>query len=208
MEKDFDLPGITIYQRENGLITDCACTGANPTTAAKFCRGCFMSNISEGKNYVNIGTSATPDWSELLDYDTYVPAISATINSIGIVEEIPITAAQIIAMYTTPIELIAGETGKLIVVDDIVLKMTRTSTAFTGGGAVEFRYTNGSGAKVTADIAATVITGSAGTDYTINKSIVTSLTGVVSAPIVMTNATQVFAAGTGTGVITIKYHLI
>jgi hypothetical protein len=204
MDKDFDLVGITIYQKEGGMITNCSCTGANPTTSGKFARGCMLINTSEGKDYVNIGTPASPDWSEFLDYDTYAPAISL----LGSVEIIPITAAQIIAMYTTPIELVPAETGSLIVVDDIVLEMTRTSTAFTGGGAVEFRYTDGSGAKVTADIAATVITGSAGTDYTVNKSIVTSLTGVVSSPIVMTNATQVFAAGTGTGVVTIKYHLV
>jgi hypothetical protein len=104
--------------------------------------------------------------------------------------------------------LVPAVTGKLIVVDDIIFEIARTATAFTGGGAVEFRYTDGSGAKVTADMAATVVTGSAGTVYTINKAIVTSLTGVVSSPIVMTNATQVFAAGTGTGVITIKYHLV
>lgn len=208
MEKDFDLVGITIYQRENGLITDCSCVGANPTTASKFARGCFLSNLSEGKNYVNIGDATTVSWSELMDYNTYIPVVATAIAEVGIIESVNVSAAQIIAMYTTPIELVAAVDGKTIVVDDIVLKMTRTATAFTGGGAVEFRYTDGSGDKVTADIASTVITGSAGTDYTINKSIVTSLTGVVNSPIVMTNATQVFAAGTGTGVVTIKYHLV
>jgi hypothetical protein len=208
MDKDFDLVGITIYQKEGGMITDCSCIGANPTTAGKFARGCFLANISEGKNYVNIGDSTTVSWSNLVDANTYIPIIGAAIENVGIVETIPVTAAQIIAMYTTPIELVAAVDGSLIVVDDIVLRITRTATAFTGGGAVEFRYTDGSGAKVTADMAATVITGSAGTVYTVNKSIVTSLTGVVSSPIVMTNATQVFAAGTGTGVVTIKYHLV
>lgn len=124
------------------------------------------------------------------------------------VATVNLSAAQIIAMYTTPVTLVAGVTGKTIVIDDIVLKMTTTATQFTGGGALEIRYTNGSGAKVSADIAAAVVTATAGTSYTINKSVVTSLTGVAAAPVVLTNATQVFAAGTGTGVVTVRYHLV
>jgi len=122
---------------------------------------------------------------------------------------IALTAAQIIAMGTTPVQLIAAPaSGKCIIVDNISFKMTTTATAFTGGGAVEFRYTNASGTKVTADIAAAVITAGAGVSFTNVRGIEASLTGVVDAPVVVRNPTAPFAAGTGSAVITIDYHVV
>lgn len=122
---------------------------------------------------------------------------------------IPLTADDIKGMNAAPKTIVEAVTGKVIVIDDIVMKMVRTATAYTGGGAVEFRYTDASGDKVTADIAATVITAAgAATEYAIQKSIITSLTGVVNSPIVITNADAAFADGTGTAVLTIRYHLV
>src|SRR5687767_4226559 len=121
---------------------------------------------------------------------------------------VALTAAQIIAMGTTPVSLIAAPgAGMAIIVDNITVKMVTTATAFTGGGAVEFRYTNASGAKVTADIAAAVVTAGAGTSFTNVRGIEASLTCTANAPIVVRNATAAFAAGTGTAVITIDYHV-
>lgn len=138
-----------------------------------------------------------PNYSDSLPYDGCAEIV------------VPLTAADIIGLYETPVIIVPAVSGKLIVIDDIVMKMVRTETAFTGGGAVEFRYTDASGAKVTADIAATVITtAGAATEYAIQKAIITSLIGVVSSPIVMTNADAAFADGTGTAVLTIRYHLI
>jgi hypothetical protein len=95
-----------------------------------------------------------------------------------------------------------------IIVDNITVKMVTSATAFTGGGAVEFRYTNGSGAKVTADVAAAVVTAGAGTSFTNVRGIEASLTAVANAAIVITNATAAFAAGTGTAVVSINYHVV
>jgi hypothetical protein len=121
-----------------------------------------------------------------------------------------LTAAQIIAMGTTPVSLIAAPgTGKAIIVDNITVKMTRTATAFTGGGAVEFRYTDASGAKVTDDVAAALVTtGGAGTAFANVRGIEASVTPVANAAIVITNATAAFAAGTGTAVVSIAYHVV
>lgn len=122
---------------------------------------------------------------------------------------VSLSAADIIAMRTTPVTLLpAPGAGLCLVVDNISFKMTTTATAFTGGGAVEFRYTDGSGTKVTADIAAGVITAGAGTSFTNVKGIEASLTGTANAPVVITNATAVFAAGTGSAVVTINYHIV
>lgn len=121
-----------------------------------------------------------------------------------------LAAADIIAMGTTPVSLIAAPgAGKIILVESITFKMTRTSTAFTGGGALEFRYTDASGAKVSADIAATVVTtGGAGTEYNHVGGVVSSLTPVANAAVVIRNATAAFADGTGTAVVTIKYRIV
>ena len=122
---------------------------------------------------------------------------------------VTLTAAQIIAMGTTPVALIAAPgAGKCIIVDNISFKMVTTATAFTGGGAVEFRYTDASGTKVTADIAAAVITAGAGTSFTNVRGIEASLTGTANAAIVVRNATAAFAAGTGTATLTIDYHVV
>ena len=119
-----------------------------------------------------------------------------------------LTAANILAMNGAPVTIVPAVAGKTIVVDDVCLVMTTTATVFANGGAVEFRYTDAAGDKVTADMAVGVITAVAGVSYTINKSIVTSLTGVISSPIIITNAAAAFITGTGTGVLTIRYHLI
>lgn len=122
---------------------------------------------------------------------------------------VSLTAAQIIAMGTTPVQLIAAPgAGKCIIIDNISFKMVTTATAFTGGGAVEFRYTDASGTKVTADVAAAVITGAAGTSFTNVRGIEASLTGTANAAIVIRNATAAFASGTGTATLVIEYHVV
>lgn len=123
--------------------------------------------------------------------------------------QVSLAAADIIAMRTTPVSLIpAPGSGKIVVIDHVTMKMVRTSTAFTGGGAVEFRYTDGSGAKVSADVSATLVTGAAGTAYSAVRGVTTELTPVANAAVVITNATGVFAAGTGTGQVSIAYRVV
>lgn len=136
-------------------------------------------------------------------------ALNGLVNNARLMVTVSLTAAQLIAMGTTPVSLIAAPgANKIIIVDEILFEMTRTGTAFTGGGAVEFRYTDASGAKVSADIAATVITtGGAGVEYNRVGGVVSSLTPVVNAAIVIRSATAAFAAGTGTGRVFLTYHI-
>jgi hypothetical protein len=123
--------------------------------------------------------------------------------------QIALSAADILGMNATPVTLIpAPGAGKIIIVDRILLKMVRTSTQFASGGAVEYRYTNGSGAKVTADMSATLVTGAAGTAYASCAGVVTELTPVANAAVVITNASAAFTTGTGTGVVTINFRVI
>jgi hypothetical protein len=122
---------------------------------------------------------------------------------------VPLTSASILALNTTPLSLIASPgSGKATKVLNIGLKMTTTSTQYTGGGALEFRYTNGSGTKVSADIAAAVVTTTAGTSYTTVMGIEASLTLVTAAAVVVNAASADFAAGTGTGTFYLLYTTI
>jgi hypothetical protein len=119
-----------------------------------------------------------------------------------------LSSANILAMNGTPVAMIpAPGAGRIIRVLDIMLQMVATATGYANGGAVEFRYTDGSGAKVSADIASAVITAGAGTSYTNVGGLEASLTGVANAALVVTNATAPFITGTGTGKIRIAYRI-
>lgn len=122
--------------------------------------------------------------------------------------EIVLTPNQIKALHTTPITLVASQlTNSFIVVEGISLKNNFNSVAFTGANNLEFRYTDASGIKVTADIANTFIN-SASTAYAHVAGIITAFTPVTAAPIVVTVPTANPGAGNGSIAIIIKYRVI
>lgn len=129
--------------------------------------------------------------------------------------EVPLTAAQLIAMYATPVLVVPAASNKAIVVDSVEFIITRTSTQFTGGGVVSVQYAataNGAGTSVQAStIAATVVTGTAGVTYSTRPP--ATLSDVVTASIkgiglYISNQTAAFAAGTGTAVVRVTYRTI
>lgn len=124
--------------------------------------------------------------------------------------QVSLSSANILALSATPITLVAAPgAGKVVIVESILFKMVRTATAYANGGAVEVRYTDGSGAKVSADVAAALITtGGAGTAYAHVAGIEASITPVANAAIIVTNATAPFITGTGTAVVSIKYRIV
>lgn len=129
--------------------------------------------------------------------------------------EVPLTAAQLIAMYATPVLVVPAVSNKAIVVDSVELIMTRTATQFTGGGVVSVQYNstaNGAGTSVQAStIAATVVTAGAGTTYSTRPP--ATLSDVATASIkgiglYISNATAAFATGTGTAVVRVTYRTV
>lgn len=127
----------------------------------------------------------------------------------SVIVSVSLTAALINGMFAAPVVLApAPGSGRAIIVESIGIQIVRTSTQFAAGGAVELRYVNGSGAKVTADISAAVITGAAGTAYSNVQGVVTELVPVPNAAVVMTNATQAFTTGTGTAKVRMKYFIL
>jgi len=128
---------------------------------------------------------------------------------------VPLTAAQLIAMYATPVLVVPAVSNKAIVVDSVEFIITRTATAFTGGGVVSVQYNstaNGGGTSVQAStIAATVVTGAAGTTYstrppaTLSDVATASINGI---GLYISNATAAFATGTGTAVVKVTYRTV
>lgn len=126
---------------------------------------------------------------------------------------VALTAANIIAMYTTPVALVAAPgAGKSIAVTKLALTITRTSTAFTGGGAAIVQYAataNGAGQQaLDSTLASTVITGSAGTTVSFrNGAVISDAASTVTQNVglYISNATAVFAAGTGTATVDVWY---
>jgi len=189
---------LTYNETANGLALEATFTGGTPpATADTFAPGSLLTDLSDGSEYVNSGTSAAPVWD--------AKVMSKTVA---------LTAANLIAMYATPVAVVAAVPGKAIVVDSIDFVMARTSTAFTGGSTVAVQYdstANGAGTATHATIAASVVTGTVGTTYTARIPVV--LSDVASASIAgvglfISNITAAFAAGTGTATLKVKYHLV
>ena len=196
---------ITVLQADsNGDILVCSGTTVPTDGSSGYSKGStfLKTDVATGTSgrYDNIGTSTSSVFVASNDNTSSLQRLSTQVS---------VSSADILALNATPKTLVAAPgAGKVIVVRGITLKMVTTATAYANGGALEFRYTDGSGAKVTADIAAAVVTAGAGTSYTSVAGVTTSLTNVANAAIVMDNATAAFITGTGTAVVTVDYEII
>lgn len=198
MKTDSDLgPNFIIYATNPaGYYLQGSYSTKPPTTANKFALGCKVTD-STGVTWVNNGTVAVPVWESQM--------LSKTVA---------LSAAQIIAMYTTPVEVIPAVGTSAIVLDSFTFDLTGTATQFTGGGVVNLQYdstANGAGTTLHADIAASVVTNATARVLTVR--IPKDLSAIATASInglgvYISNKTAVFAAGTGTASLRVNYHLI
>ena len=121
------------------------------------------------------------------------------------ISTVTLTPAQIRALFATPVSLIATPgAGFTIQVVNIMATNTFGTAAYTGANALEFRYTDGSGTKVTADIAAAFINIGSGTQTNSVAGVITDFTHTANAPLVVRVPTADPGGGTATGTIRIS----
>lgn len=128
---------------------------------------------------------------------------------------LPLTAAQINTINTTPITIIPAQgANTLIEVQSCVLDLKYGSAAFTGGGTVTVGY-GSTQSTVAASPAAATLAATVFTTFTASQAIsvagamaVTANTLTLNKPVAVTVGTANFAAGTGaTGVLDCAYRV-
>ena len=104
-----------------------------------------------------------------------------------------LTPTQIKALFTTPIKLLPTPVNSryvtvpkiMYIVEGIAAFIDYKATAYAGANALEFRYTDASGTKVTADIGSAWLNSTANA-YQYVAGITTAFAPVANAPIVVT----------------------
>jgi hypothetical protein len=134
---------------------------------------------------------------------------------VGAIVTVTLSAAQIAAMYTTPVQIVAAPgSGKLILIDSILWDIAFVSAQYTAGGAIQAQYgntTHGAGPAASASIAAATLNGVAASGFIANGSGAVTLNApatVENTAVYMSNATQAFATGDSTVTLYVKYRVV
>ncbi len=124
-------------------------------------------------------------------------------------DRVTLTAAQVKALFTTPIALVPAKgSGTIVIVTGIVLASTFVTTAYVNLNNLEFRYTDAAGAKVTADIPAAILTFSSGTQYDAVAGVTTTLVPVANSPIVVCVPVANPTLGDSPVTVTVSYYVL
>ena len=124
---------------------------------------------------------------------------------------IAVNAATFKALYDTPLQIVAGVAGKLIVPIAMTVSMTFVSAQYTGGGVFNLEYDNvahGAGVAASATVAAATINGWAASSAIMVAGALASspFTSVVGKGLWLSNQSADFATGDSTFNITVSYY--
>lgn len=191
----FAAGAVGIVSTPNGLVI-----GAKPVTKLCFFTGCTP--------VVKQAATATP-----LSILQLFGLVSSGTDWTEQHKQALISAANLTGMYATPVQIVPTPgAGKTITVTRAALRITRSPTAYTGGGAVILQYdstANGAGTNsLDSTIAATVVTGAAATSDTFrNGAVISDNASIANKGLFLSNATAAFATGTGTGTLDLWYRV-
>jgi hypothetical protein len=129
---------------------------------------------------------------------------------------ISLTAAQIKALYDTPVQLVAAPgAGKLIVIDSILWDIAYGTTQFTAGGVLAAQYGNtvhGAGPVASGTLAAASLNGVAASGFLSNGGIAGGLsvakTASLNTAVYLSNQTADFATGDSTATLYVRYRVV
>lgn len=175
----------------------------------------IIDNVNSTTKYADIVSESTSAAGVTVDgvllKDSKVTASGGiskgSVNITEFTTEVALTAANLIAMYTTPIVVVAAPTSDYAL-DFVgaVLIYDSTATAFTSGGAITIGYAGA--AAVSTTLAATFLTGAGDKVWNLQKlNGATGYSMPVGTALAITNATGVFATGTGVCRLQITYRV-
>jgi hypothetical protein len=130
------------------------------------------------------------------------------------IRRVTLTPTQIKALSTTP-QILVPQPGvrSVVIVTGITARLNYAGTAYTGANALEFRYTDASGAKITADISTTFLN-SASSAFSYVSGVVTELvpvpggTSLTAGQVVVRVPTANPGAGTSPITFDVHYRLV
>jgi hypothetical protein len=151
---------------------------------------------------------------------TLLPGISgsAAVHSNDIYQadlqhvQVTLTSAQILALYVTPIQLVAAPVSTMSIVPERWrFRMIATSTAYASGGVVGIQFgSTGSGgsSQIGNTIAAAIVnTATPGTVDTLVQLGASNITLTQGSGLYLSNLTGAFTTGTGTAVVDVWYAI-
>lgn len=127
--------------------------------------------------------------------------------------QVSLTAAQIKALYDTPIKIItAGGANTAIVIDRIWCSFTFVSAQYTAGGALGLQWGNtvhGGGPAASTTLAAATLNGYAASNaFELTPDGTDTLANIVNKDVYISNATADFATGDSTMKVNVAYRIV